>query len=160
MLRARQRLASGGDLMWFRHLGREDGTFRWDGPKKVVPGWSAFTQAFSGGDRIIYGITAVVEARVHIADPTTPASGGDLSGSDTSAARTAPSDGMVRKKLYGLGSPSARVFRRGRVHLCNYTARRSKCPYYWADNARHPAVTWCGVIMSGGRTAPSDGRAR
>src|SRR5206468_2206488 len=62
----------------FRHLGREDGTFRWDGPKKVGSGWSAFTQAFSGGDRIIYGITAVVEARVHIADPTTPASGGDL----------------------------------------------------------------------------------
>jgi hypothetical protein len=70
--------ASGGDLMWFRHLGRDDGTFRWDGPKKVGTGWSAFTQAFSGGDGIIYGITPVVEARVHIADPTTPASGGDL----------------------------------------------------------------------------------
>ena len=23
-----------GDLMWFRHVGREDGSFRWEGPEE------------------------------------------------------------------------------------------------------------------------------
>ncbi len=41
--------ASGGDLMWARHLGREDGSFRWEGPmKKVGTGWGDLQQIFSG----------------------------------------------------------------------------------------------------------------
>ena len=47
---------SGGDLMWYRHLGQADGSVRWDGPKKVGIGWSALTKVFSGGDGVIYGI--------------------------------------------------------------------------------------------------------
>jgi hypothetical protein len=48
--------ASGGDLMWYRHVGREDGSFRWEGPKKVGNGWGSLKTVFSGGDGIIYGI--------------------------------------------------------------------------------------------------------
>ena len=47
-----------GDLMWYRHDGREDGTFRWtagDGGRKVGTGWNV-KQVFSGGNGIIYAI--------------------------------------------------------------------------------------------------------
>ena len=40
--------------------GRNDGSFKWafgDG-KKVGTGWGAFTHVFSGGDDVIYAITA------------------------------------------------------------------------------------------------------
>jgi hypothetical protein len=70
--------ASGGDLMWARHIGREDGSFNWEGPKTVGTGWSGFEHVFSGGDGIIYGIDPIVEARVHLTGGTTPASGGNL----------------------------------------------------------------------------------
>ena len=43
-------------LMWYRHDGRGDGSFRWTGPKKVGSGWD-FKQIFSGGGGVIYGIT-------------------------------------------------------------------------------------------------------
>lgn len=50
--------ASGGDLMWARHVGWKDGSFRWEGPLKTVGiGWAGFKQVFSGGDGIIYAIT-------------------------------------------------------------------------------------------------------
>ncbi|MDQ6665135.1 MAG: tachylectin-related carbohydrate-binding protein [Acidobacteriota bacterium] len=51
-----RRPASGGDLMWYRHVGQQDGSFRWEGPKKVGTGWSGLTKVFSGGDGIVYGI--------------------------------------------------------------------------------------------------------
>ena len=41
--------ASGGDLMWYHHIGREEGTFKWEGPKKVGTGWGDLEQLFSGG---------------------------------------------------------------------------------------------------------------
>ena len=46
------------DLTWYRHDGREDGTFRWtfNEGRKVGVGWS-FKQLFSGGDGVIYGVT-------------------------------------------------------------------------------------------------------
>ncbi len=44
------------ELMWYRHDGRGDGSFRWTGPKKVGNGWN-FKQIFSGGDGVVYGIT-------------------------------------------------------------------------------------------------------
>ena len=74
--------ASGGELKWFRHVGREDGSFRWEGPKKVGTGWGDVKHVFSGGDGIIYVVTPIVEATL----PTGtgpgmgghPASGGDL----------------------------------------------------------------------------------
>jgi hypothetical protein len=46
-----------GDLIWSRHSGHEDGTFKWaDGSgMKVGNGWD-FRQVFSGGDGIIYAI--------------------------------------------------------------------------------------------------------
>src|ERR1700676_1472681 len=50
-------LSSNGDLLWYRHDGQADGTFRWaPGGKKVGTGW-AFKQVFSGGDGVIYAIT-------------------------------------------------------------------------------------------------------
>ena len=58
---------SGGDLMWARHLGRQDGSFGWDGPKKVGSGWGSLRNVFSGGEGIIYGVTPV--------EPATPATG-------------------------------------------------------------------------------------
>ncbi len=70
--------ASGGQLTWARHIGRDDGSFEWEGPKTVGTGWSGFEHVFSGGDGIIYGIDPIVEARVHLTGGTTPASGGDL----------------------------------------------------------------------------------
>lgn len=47
---------SGGDLLWYRHLGREDGTFAWQGPKRVGIRWDGFKHVFCGGDGIIYAI--------------------------------------------------------------------------------------------------------
>jgi hypothetical protein len=70
--------ASGGDLTWAHHIGREDGSFKWEGPKKVGAGWSGFEHVFSGGDGIIYGITPIVETKVDPTGGETPASGGDL----------------------------------------------------------------------------------
>ena len=46
---------SNSDLMWYRHDGHNDGSFRWSGPKKVGNGWS-FNQMFSGGGGVLYGI--------------------------------------------------------------------------------------------------------
>ncbi|MBC7922522.1 MAG: fibronectin type III domain-containing protein, partial [Ferruginibacter sp.] len=47
------------DLMWYRHDGRNDGSFRWafSEGKKVGNGWN-FKQVFSGGDGVIYAILA------------------------------------------------------------------------------------------------------
>lgn len=83
---------SGGDLLWFRHLGREDGSFNWVGPRKVGIGWDGLNHLFSDGDGIIYGVTPKVEASFlatvvsvsalelghHIAGGYTPSSGGEL----------------------------------------------------------------------------------
>jgi hypothetical protein len=46
------------DLLWYRHDGRNDGTFRWafNEGRKVGNGWN-FKQVFSGGDGVIYAIT-------------------------------------------------------------------------------------------------------
>jgi hypothetical protein len=74
--------AYGGDLIWYHHLGREEGSFRWEGPKKVGTGWGDFEHLFSGGDGIIYGVTPVVPATLPIGiGPGMeghPAHGGDL----------------------------------------------------------------------------------
>ena len=32
-------IMTSGDLMWYRHDGYADGSFRWTGPKKVGSGW-------------------------------------------------------------------------------------------------------------------------
>lgn len=71
---------SGGDLMWYRHLGREDGSFNWIGPKKVGARWDGLSNVFSDAHGIIYGITPQVEAILpdHIGGHMTPASGGNL----------------------------------------------------------------------------------
>jgi len=47
-------LSAGGDLMWYRHEGRNDGSFKWasNEGKKVGHGWSA-KHVFSGGDGVI-----------------------------------------------------------------------------------------------------------
>ena len=67
-----------GDLMWFRHVGREDGSFTWEGPKTVGTGWGELKQVFSGGDGIIYGVTPIVQPNVQIHERTPRPSGGDL----------------------------------------------------------------------------------
>ena len=50
-------LRPNGDLLWNRHDGRNDGTFRWASSEgeKVGVGWNV-KQAFSGGDGIIYAL--------------------------------------------------------------------------------------------------------
>jgi hypothetical protein len=45
-----------GRLLWYRHVGQADGSFRWQGPKVVGTGWSAMKQVFYGGDGIVYAI--------------------------------------------------------------------------------------------------------
>ena len=48
-----------GDLLWYRHDGRGDGSFAWAEPgsgKKVGNGWSNFKHVFSGGDGVIYAV--------------------------------------------------------------------------------------------------------
>jgi hypothetical protein len=48
-----------GDLLWYKHVGRTDGTFSWaPGSGTVVGwGWNGFKSVFSGGDGHIYGLT-------------------------------------------------------------------------------------------------------
>jgi hypothetical protein len=65
-------------LRWARHLGREDGSFRWEDFKTVGTGWGHFTHVFSGGDGIIYAIEPVVEAGLTREGEVVPASGGRL----------------------------------------------------------------------------------
>lgn len=51
-------ITADNQLMWMRHDGRADGSFRWapmpNGGKLVGRGWN-FKQVFGGGDGIIYG---------------------------------------------------------------------------------------------------------
>jgi hypothetical protein len=51
--------AAGGDLLWYRHDGREDGSFRWtdNNGRKAGSGWN-FKEVFSGDNGVIYAITA------------------------------------------------------------------------------------------------------
>ena len=35
-----------GDLHWYRHNGRADGSFNWSGPTKVGTGWQNFKSVF------------------------------------------------------------------------------------------------------------------
>jgi hypothetical protein len=51
-------ISPNNDLMWYRHEGRNDGTFRWTSNegRKVGVGWN-FKHVFSGGNGIIYAIT-------------------------------------------------------------------------------------------------------
>ena len=50
-------IAGNGDLWWYRHDGRTDGSFKWaEGPKKVGTGWAGLRKVFSGGNGIVYGI--------------------------------------------------------------------------------------------------------
>jgi hypothetical protein len=50
--------ASGGELKWYRHLGRYDGTYEWaaGSGSTVGTGWQNFKKVFSGGDGIIYAV--------------------------------------------------------------------------------------------------------
>ena len=45
-----------GDLVWYKHLGYQDGSFTWDPASgtKVGNGWSDFYAVFSGGNGVIY----------------------------------------------------------------------------------------------------------
>lgn len=70
--------ASGGRLLWYRHLGRDDGSVEWDGPHAVGTGWSGFERVFSGGNGVIYAVKPHVDAVIHANGESTPASGGDL----------------------------------------------------------------------------------
>ena len=42
-----------GELLWYRHVGRDDGSFRWEGPKTVVGG---FSDVFGGADGVLYAV--------------------------------------------------------------------------------------------------------
>jgi hypothetical protein len=45
-----------GDLLWYRHEGRDQGTADWVGGNRVGNGWR-FRHVFGGGDGIIYAVT-------------------------------------------------------------------------------------------------------
>jgi hypothetical protein len=50
-------VADNGDLLWYRHDGRGDGSSAWAGEgRKVGSGWN-FKQVFSGGEGVIYAVT-------------------------------------------------------------------------------------------------------
>jgi len=69
---------SGGRLLWYRHVGRNDGSFRWEGPEVVAHGWGQFKHVFSGGDGIIYAVEPTVESLVPAVGRAGPPSGGRL----------------------------------------------------------------------------------
>jgi hypothetical protein len=50
-------VADNGDLLWFRHDGRSDGSFTWAdaNARKVGVGWNV-KHVFSGGDGVIYAV--------------------------------------------------------------------------------------------------------
>lgn len=52
-------VADNGDLLWYRHTGRDDGSFEWaaNEGKKVGHGWNA-KQVFADGDGAIYALMA------------------------------------------------------------------------------------------------------
>jgi hypothetical protein len=47
-----------GELLWYRHEGRDDGSAEWteDVGRAVGTGWGDFQQVFPGGDGVIYAI--------------------------------------------------------------------------------------------------------
>src|SRR5437588_864196 len=51
-------VAPAGDLLWYRHEGREDGTPRWtdNNGRKVGSGWN-YREESSGGRGVIYAVT-------------------------------------------------------------------------------------------------------
>ncbi len=51
-------IGGNGDLLWYRHDGRSDGSFAWaqGSPKKVGVGWSGLRKVFPGDNGVIYGI--------------------------------------------------------------------------------------------------------
>jgi hypothetical protein len=47
-----------GDLYWYQHVGRSDGTANWangGNHKQVGSGWN-FKQVFSANDAVVYGV--------------------------------------------------------------------------------------------------------
>ena len=48
-------IQSDGKLLWYQHLGQNDGSFNWQGPNEVDTGWQ-FTKVFSGGAGVVYAI--------------------------------------------------------------------------------------------------------
>ena len=50
--------ASGGELKWYRHTGRGNGSFTWasGSGNTVGTGWGAMKQVFSGGNGVIYAV--------------------------------------------------------------------------------------------------------
>ena len=56
-----QNHSAGGDLLWYRHLGRADGSFAWEGPKKVGSGWGHFQRVVGAADGVLYAINDVGE---------------------------------------------------------------------------------------------------
>ena len=76
--RAANTPASGGRLMWARHVGHLDGTFRWVGPRPVGRGWAGFKQVFAAGGGVIYAIEPAVEGVRFDRPGTVIVSGGKL----------------------------------------------------------------------------------
>jgi predicted lipoprotein with Yx(FWY)xxD motif len=53
-------ITQGGDLLWYQHLGRSDGTVKWansGSPIKVGNGW-LFDHVFAANDGVIYAVTS------------------------------------------------------------------------------------------------------
>jgi len=52
----------------FKHLGRDDGSAQWLGPRTVGVGWGDLSHVFPDEDRIIYGVTPMVQLRLALDD--------------------------------------------------------------------------------------------
>lgn len=50
------RIASNGDLYWYRHIGHTNGTANWAGPNKIGSGWQRMRLVFAAGEGIIYAV--------------------------------------------------------------------------------------------------------
>src|SRR5258708_5260281 len=71
--------ASGGDLLWYQHMGAQTGSFDWTdyNGRKVGHGWGDFVQLFPGGSGIIYAVDPATDA-VQSVGGTRTGNGGNL----------------------------------------------------------------------------------
>ena len=53
-------MASGGELMWYRHLGQSDGTNKWEGANKVGNHWNTLENPACGGAELLAAATGAI----------------------------------------------------------------------------------------------------
>ncbi|NOU32035.1 MAG: hypothetical protein HOO96_29375 [Polyangiaceae bacterium] len=156
--------ASGGELKWYRHDGRQDGSFAW-APRSgstVGTGWGGFKQVFSGGDGVIYAITPATPATPRTGIGATyaghPASGGELKwyrhiGRADGTFTWAPGSGAV----VGTGWGSFEKVFSGGDGVIYTVASNGELKWYRHDGRTNGTFTWApgsGSVVGTGWTMP------